>query len=104
MLVAAALNATGKPLTLLRFKVCGELPAPAAVTVTFSVYVPGASVARTDWLIPRATEPGELPELGVTVRKFAPPVTGVAATVKAIGVPELVTWKFCAGICVLLFN
>ena len=38
---------------------------------------------------------GVVPDVGDMVRKFGPPLTGVAAAVKANGVLELVTWMVC---------
>jgi hypothetical protein len=71
-------------------KVCGELPAPVAVTVTFSTYVFGARPASTVGFTEIAIACGVVPVPGVTVRKLAPPVTGVAVTVMGKPAVELV--------------
>lgn len=78
-------------------KVCGELPAPAEVMVTFSMYVPGPRAARTAGLIAKLNAWGVVPEAGLAWRKLGPPLTGVAAAVKLTPAVELVIWTFCAA-------
>jgi hypothetical protein len=74
---------------------CGELPAPAEVNVTVSLYVPGARLASTVEFTEMARLCGVVPVVGVTVTKSTPPVVvGAVVTVKAKGVPELAIWTF----------
>jgi hypothetical protein len=72
-------------------KVCGELPALAEVMVTFSVYVPGPRPAKTAASSVRAKDCGVVPEVGLTCKKFGPPLLGFAAAVKLTPAVELVT-------------
>ena len=76
--------------TKVTLKFCGELPAPVEPTLTVSTYVFGASPASTDGVTDKETPCGVVPLVGRTVRKFGPPLTGVAETVKFKGAPELV--------------
>jgi len=79
--------------------VCGGFPAPADVSVTFSAYVFGARPARMDGFSDKVKACGVVPEVGDTVRKSGPPLTGAVATVKFNGVLELVTCTVCdAGV------
>lgn len=73
---------------------CGELPAPAEVNVTVSVYVAGAREASTVGFTEMARLCGVVPVVGVTVTKSTLPVVAAVETVKAKGVPELVIWTF----------
>ena len=71
-------------------KLCGEFPAPVELTLTVSTYVFGASPASTEGVTDREIPCGVVPPVGRIVRKFGPPLTGVAETVMLNGAPELV--------------